>query len=1046
MKLAEFSVKNSLLVNLVSAFIAIVGVIAMFHIPLDMFPAVDFDIVTVTTEYPGAPTEDVEKFVTLPIEKELKGISGIKELDSSSDEGVSRIGITIDPNVTNKKDVIDDIHDAVDRVRDLPAGVKEDPYVLELKSKERPILEVSISGGTGESARRQYAEVLEDLLLDIPGVASVQRIGWRDREFHVQVDPAKMKEYYVSMGEVVRALGARNITLPAGQIRTPRLEYSVRVTGEFDTAAQIEDVVIRANDAGNWLKVKDVAKVTAGFEDETRIAKVNGKRATAMVVVKSENSDVITVADKAKAVVAQFQKKLPAGMEATITNDFSYYVKRRLGVLKNNGMIGFVLVLITLFAFMNFVPALVTAMGIPFAIFMTLTVMWMSGITINLVSMLGLIIVLGMLVDDGIIVSENVYRYVEAGMPPKEAAVRGAQEVMIPVTATILTTYAAFAPLLFMKDIVGKFIREVPMVVMIALGSSLFEAFIILPSHLADLLHAHHNSVPGDRKRHRPREWYKGLVGWYTRFLNWALDHRKVFVFGILVPMLVGAMLLFVFKVKRVFFPSEGIEQFYVRAEAPKGVTLEKMNELIDPVEKAVASLPKEYLEAYRTYLGSIEEEGGFDPNAKYGTHLGQITVFLTPFQTRDKSAKEIADVLRAKIKGIQGFEKLYIAQRKAGPPVGKPVSVAIRGEKFDVLTGIAQKFVDRLKTVDGVTDVDTSYEFGKKELKVIVDEAKARKYYLTLDQIASSVRAAFKGTIATAVKPQKAEEEIDVVVRFRDEDRNRVDAFGDILIENQFGKLIPLHSVAQVVPEDGVYTITHRDGKRVVYVTANVDEDKITALEVNKLLQKEFAGIEQQYLGYTVTYTGEFEKQAESMVNLMISFAIALCVIFIILVAMFKSLIQPFIVVLAIPFGLIGVIFAFFIHGKALGFFGLMGIVGLTGIVVNDSIVLVDFINRDRREGKGRRQSIVDAGRVRLRPVLMTSITTIVGLVAVAYGIGGGDPFLKPMALAIIWGILFSTVLTLVVLPCIYALIDDFTENVLHRHLVAKSPVASNQ
>jgi len=327
--------------------------------------------------------------------------------------------------------------------------------------------------------------------------------------------------------------------------------------------------------------------------------------------------------------------------------------------------------------------------------------------------------------------------------------------------------------------------------------------------------------------------------------------------------------------------------------------------------------------------------------------------------------------------------------------------------------------------------------EFVKKQLKVVINEEMARKYYLTVDQIAQSVRRAFKGGVATTVKPLKAEEEINVVVRFKEEDRNQLAAFEKILIPNQFNKLVSLGSVAKVVEEDGIYTINHKDGKRVIHVTAGVDDEIITSQEANQLLQKEFSEIDKDYLGYSVDFGGEFEEQMESRKNLMISFAIALCIIFIILTTMFKSLIQPFIVMLAIPFGLIGVIIAFYFHGKPLSFFALMGIVGLTGIVVNDSIVLVDFINRLRKQGKDRRQSIIEAGQTRLRPVIMTSITTIVGLVAVAYGIGGGDPFLKPLALAIIWGILFSTVLILITIPCIYALTDDFAEHVLHRHMV---------
>jgi len=613
LRLAEFSVKNSLLVNLISIFIIVVGIMSMFKIPLDMFPAVDFDIVTVTTSYPGAPAEDVEKYVTIPIEKELKGISGIKTLESSSDEGQSKIGITIDPKVSDKDEVVDEIRVAVDRVRNLPEGVEEDPYVLELKSKERPVIEISVSGTYPESVKRQYAEVLEDKLLDVDGVASVRRIGWRDPEFWVEVDPEKLLEYYVSMDEIINALRNRNVTLPGGQLKTADTDFSIRITGEFRTEEQIEDVIIRANDSGNFLKIKDIGRVIETFEDEIRIAKINKKRAIAMVVVKSESSDVVGLVREVKIQIEQFKEQIPPGMEITTTNDFSYYVKRRLGVLKNNGLIGFILVVANLFLFLNFVPAIVTAIGIPIAIFITLIIMNIFGMSINLVSMLGLIIVLGMLVDDGIIVSENVYHYVELGLSPKEAAVRGTQEVIAPVTVTILTTFAAFAPLLFMKDIMGKFIREVPIVVMIALAASLFESFIILPSHLADFVSRHQKGNKKNIKGYQPKQWYLKLVGRYTKFLKWALDHRRLFVFGILVPLLISSIFLLKYKVKFVFFPREGIEQFYVRGEAQKGITLDNLNELFVPVENIVAELPAEYMESFRTYLGSIESERGFD-------------------------------------------------------------------------------------------------------------------------------------------------------------------------------------------------------------------------------------------------------------------------------------------------------------------------------------------------------------------------------------------------------------------------------------------------
>nr|CAI78512.1 heavy metal efflux pump [uncultured bacterium] len=1036
MKLAEFSVKNSLLVNLLSLFIIVVGFNAMVHLKREAFPRVDFDIVTITTVYPGAPAEDVEKLVTVPLEKELKGISGINDMTSTSEEGLSTIGIEIDPEARDKKDIIDDIETAVDRVRDLPKEIREDPIVFELKADAYPVIEISLSGDFPESETRRYAEELEDQILEISDVSSVRRIAWRDPEYWVEVDPDKLKDYHVSLDEIINALRTRNITIPGGQLTTEKDEYNVRITGEFRKPEEIEDVIIRANDAGVSLRVKDVARVIDTYEDETHIPKVNGKRSVSMVVLKSKEGDVLRVVEKVNVILEEFKQKLPEELEVTITNDISFYVKRRLGVLQVNGLIGLVLVIAILFLFLDPIPALMTAVGLPIALFSTFGVMYMIGASINLVTMLGLIIVLGMLVDDGIIVAENVYRYVEEGMDPKEAAIKGTSDVIAPVTVTILTTCAAFSPLLFMEDLIGKFVRFIPIVVMIALASSLVEAFIILPSHLSDFMKLGFNVNKGVRKPKKEKKWFVSLKTFYTRMLRGALNHRYLFLGGMI---LLFAVTIFVAAsfMRITMFSGEGIEYFYIRAEAKKGTPLAEMNKLIMPVEELVASLPEDELDAYRTYLGAIEEEGGFDPNSKRGTHLGQISVFLTPSQSRKRRPQEIMDSFRPKLEKIKGFEKLYLYLPKEGPPVGRPISVDIKGDNYDVLQEIADIYVKELETVKGVSDVTTSYEFGKKQLRVVVDKEKVQKYYLTVSQVASSVRNAIDGGFATTIKPIRAEEEIDVLVRFARNAREDIGAFDKILIENAHGNLVPLASVAVIEEAEGIYRINHLDGKRVIAVSAQVDEKNATSFGVNMDLQKKFKNITSKYPGYTIKYGGEYEDQQRTLKNLLRSFAIAFFLIFIILAALFNSIIQPFIVMLAIPFGIVGVIFAFLLHGRPLSFFAFMGLVGLTGIVVNDSIVLVDFVNKLRKEGKEKFESLIEAGGMRLRPVLMTTITTIAGLVSVAYGIGGGDPFLKPMALAIVWGLVFSTNLTLILIPCIYAIADDFAEKILHKHMV---------
>jgi len=1037
--IAEFSVKNSLLVNLISVFIIVVGLVAMFQLNREAFPPVDFDTVIITTVYPGAPAEDVEKLVTIPIEKELKGISGIKEMSSKSEEGVSTIGIDIDPDARDKDEIVDDIETAVDRVKNLPAEIEEDPSIIELTADEFPVIEFSISGDFPESLKRKYAEELEDLILDVEGVSTVRRVGWRDQEFHVEVDPDKLKEYHVSIAEIMTALSSRNVTVPGGQLTSPQNEFNVRITGEFTKAEEIEEVVIRANDAGNWLKIKDVARVIDTFEDETEISKINGGRAVTMTVIKNKTGDIISVADKVKKTTAEFKKRLPEGMDVNTFNDISFYVTRRLGVLKTNGTIGLIFVVLVLFLFLDPLPALMTAIGIPIALFTTFGVMLYMGISINLVSMLGLIIVLGMLVDDGIIVSENVYRYIEGGMLPKEAAIKGTGEVIAPVTVTILTTCAAFSPLLFMRDLIGRFIRYVPIVVMTALAASLFEAFIILPSHLSDFVKPRKPNSSSKGIHPPGKLWFRKLKGFYVKVLNAALNHRYKFLVGLVAIFIIAIFVAGVFM-KVVMWGGEGIEYFFVRAEAKHGTPLKETNRLMAPVEDLIATLPDTELDNYITFVGGLETERNFDPSAKKGTHLAQMRVLLTPAQGRKRTPAEIVNSLRPRLEKIEGFEKLYFFLEKEGPPQGHPVEVGIRGDDFGTLEEISGQFIAELNNTKGVSDVSSSYEFGKKQLKVVVDEQKAQKYYLTIGQIASSVRNAFKGGIATAIKPTKAEEEINVVVRFSEENRNNFEAFEKILIPNRLRNLIPLSAVAQIQETEGIYKIDHLDGKRVNMVTAQVDNKNATALKVNRALQEKFKDIGKKYSGVTVKYGGEYKENMEMMGNLLRAFAIAFFLIFIILATMFNSLIQPFVVMLAIPFGIVGVIFAFLLHGRPLGFFAFFGLVGLTGIVVNDSIVLVNFINKLRKQGKGRQESIIEGGQMRLRPVLMTTITTIVGLVSVAYGIGGGDPFLRPMALAIIWGLFFATGLTLIVIPCIYSIIDDISVKFVGHGTVKKN------
>ena len=812
MSLPRFSVNNSLFVNLISFIIIVVGLIIVVGINREVFPNVAFDIVSVTTAYPGATPEDVEKLITVPIEKELQEVDGVKEINSSSAVSTSLIYVKIDPDEPDKQKVVRDVQSAVDRVQDLPEDIYEDPVVTEITSKQYPIIEVSLSGDMSERKLQEYADALEDEIEDIKGVARAKRSGYRDREIQVLVDHEKMREYYVSIDEIEEALSGRNVSIPAGKLDTETTEYSIRTTGEFSEAEEVGEVIIRANDAGNWLKIKDIAKVEDTFKDEDVINKTLGTRSINLIVMKKESGDAIYIVARVREICAEFLEKVPEDLEISFVNDYAFYANRRLRVLRNNAWFGMLLVIGIMLVFLQRRVAFLTVLGIPIAFFTTFIVMDIMGITVNLISMFGLVIVLGMLVDDGIIVAENVYRYMEEGVSSREAAVRGTEEVMGAVCAAVFTTMAAFSPLLFMTGLIGKFIRNIPTVVIIALLASLAEALIILPSHLADFVKVKLDKKGNPVGLSKDMPWFKKLIAFYTRVVKAAIRRKYKVLLGT-TGGLIFCFILATTVLKFVLFPSAGINFFFIRGEAPIGTPLEVTSELIAPVEDIVSQMSPEELDTYVTTVGRIEEDRQ-DPFSGQASNLVQVTVYLTQAQDRKRDVGEIIADIREKTKNIEGFDDLRFDEPEAGPPVGKPVEARIRGEDFDTLDVIAAEYMDYLKTIDGTSDVTWDHKPGKEEIRVKVDNNKATMAELSIGQIAKTIRGVFQGNIATKIKPVKAEEETDVTVRYAGaKEGATLEIFDDILIANRYGNLIPLKKIATIEKVPGTTTIKHLDG-----------------------------------------------------------------------------------------------------------------------------------------------------------------------------------------------------------------------------------------
>lgn len=1058
--IVQYFLSKSLFVNLLTFLIILVGGFTAATMNREAFPNINFDIVSVTTIYPGAAPADVEKLVTKPLEDAIKEVDGIKEFRSASLENRSGIIVTIDPNTKNTQKVVDDLKSAIDRIQDLPEDV-DDPIVTEITTARQPVIEIHLSSTTKDGKPllnakelRDQAKILEEKLKDLPSVARITKRGWREREMKVDLDPDKLRALSLSSTQVINALRLRNINFPGGNINEKTREIIVRTVGEFDTAEEIENVFVRSNDAGRSVRIRDVARVTEGFEDSEYLDKSNGDIAIALTVIKREKADAITVVDDSKKVVEEFIKSTGGTVKHAFVNDLSKYIRRRLGVLTSNAVSGLFLVTASLFVFLGWRMALMTALGIPISIAMTFVAMNYMGLTLNLISMMGLIIVVGILVDDAIIICENVYRHLEMGEEPFEAAMRGTSEVLAPVTATVTTTIAAFGPMLFMTGIFGKFIHSIPLVVILSLCSSLFEAFFMLPSHLYDVSKA--SDMKGEVKEES--HWFiKFKEKTYLPLLSFALKNRWKMV-GLLMGLFVFSLAIQVKFGKFKLFPG-AIETFQVRVTAETGLKLEETDRFIRAIENAVGKLPEGEVENYISRVGIIQKDPN-DPFTKRGKNYAQVMVYLTPDDNRERSTEEIIEVVRQNTKFMLNEKALQLLEEKlakenlgkneenplptseipkeyiplkgklvnlefeklaGGPPVGKPVAIEIKGDDFATLLKIGAEYKAALAKINGVTDIGDDFNEGKDEIRVSVDETLASFAGVSVQSVSLAINTALQGTVSTKIK--RADEEVDVRVRFPEEYRSSLTHLNKVYVNNLTGNLIPVSRLTSYDRNPGRASINHLDGKRLLTVTSNIDETISTSRQVNMEAKKLTEGIIAKYPGYSVRFSGENKDTEESMASLGRAFLVGLLIIYMILASLFRSLAQPLIVMSAIPFAVIGVVFAFLIHGQPFSFLAFLGIIGLAGVVVNDSIVLVDCANQLRIEdpSKSTFELLVEAGSIRLRAVMLTTVTTVLGLLPTAYGIGGKDPFLVPMALAFGWGLAFATFITLIMVPVFY-------------------------
>ena len=1015
-----FFVRRGLLVNLISLMLLGGGIYAGMNIQREAFPSVNFDVIVVTAGYPGAAPKEIEQLLLTPIERELKGIDGINVMRSTAYPGMLQITIEVDPTYKDRSRLVSDVQQAINRA-DLPSDMPAEPAITEVKSEQAPILTFSLFGNFDDLTLKRYGDEIEDDVLNIPGVSKVLIQGDRKEEIRIVPDPEKMRQQRVSINDIVMLIRGWNINAPGGQLKEADGQRVIRITGEFSSAADAANLVLRANERGESLRLKDVAEVTATLEKPARLVGAQGDPAINMIVLKKGDADIITTVDKVRAYLKTVPEKYDSGLNVRVYNDFSTVTRLRLGVLTSNGAIGLLLVLATLLLFLRPAVALTTAWGLPIIFFSGVLALYMGDITLNLLTMFGFIMVLGLMVDDAIIIGENVTYHMEQGMSPERAAIVGTVELLGPVSATVLTTIVAFLPLMNMDGIIGKFVFSIPVVVVTLLLFSWLEALFILPNHIRDISRA---------DRHpKERRLFTWLANIYSRLLEKAVQRRYVTT-ALTIATLVGSFVL-AGHMKFQLFPPGAENSFYLRVNMPVGTTLEQTNALLKTMDREVRARIDPAILETTTMVAGENSADQREALKQIGDRFGFLRVILTPFTERSVSAYTVMNRLEKEIPKLFPQADISFAMEQSGPPVGRALQVELSGGSDAARTAAAERLMQMLHGVDGVYAIESDLEPGDKEIHVVLDRALAAFSGIDLATVAMHIRAAFDGLRVSTLK--RGKEEVDVTIRFPEAAQHDPATLLQLEIPNQRGGLVPLSRIAKLQEMQGTTSIRHKDGSRILNVSAEVDQAKITSQELNRLVkarQNEWLGSDAGTLRFHLG--GEQERSEESVRGLVFSFVFALLGIFMILAIQFNSISYPILVMLAIPFGLIGIIVGFFLHGEPLSFMAMMGFVALTGVVVNASLVMAVFIQRQLENGRPWQEAVVESGKRRLRAVLLTTITTVVGLLPTAYGWGGFDPFVAPMALSLSWGLIFSTLITLFSIPAAFGIAIDCKHAIL--------------
>ena len=1033
-RIITYFTQKHILTNLIFISILIGGVFAWNNTSKEELPDITFDRVTISAHYQGAPAEDVEYFVTKPIEEAVRGLDGVCKVTSTTSVGQSNVNIEIEQNYPDIDEAVTEIRNTVMDV-DLPDEIVDDPNIRVFKTSKKAIIDIALYNENihllGIEERRElqkYAFALENQLLNLSQVNSVNRRGYLQEEIKIKVYPRKLLKYEIPFNAVMREIKDNHVRKPAGNIET-REEPQVTLVSELDTVEELKDLIIQGGFEGQVIRLGEVADIEEGFEKSKEIRKVNGRQAIILSVVKNSSYGILEALKGVNNAVENFKENSLQGtpVKLVLLDDESIDIRNRLSLIALNGAIGFILIIITLFVFLNKRAGLWVAMGIPFTLCFTAIAASLLGHTINGMTLAAIIIVMGIIVDDAIVVAENITRLSNQGVKQSEAVVKGTAYVILPVLASIITTCVAFIPLYFFQGHFGKFIQPIPTIIFLVLAASFFESIFILPGHMG-LKSPFLNKLNGRKKtiqgNSRQSHWFEKIEGRYGRFIERLLPFKGLVLAGFVILLGISALLI-KYQFKFVMFPHEETRDIVVSGKvAQEAKRYETAEETLKIEEFIVKHFNKEMV-GVRTSIAKSRRGGAVEENNF------RILFEIVPKKKRKKTADQIVAQLKKGTEGLEGFEKLNFRKSRWGHGSGSAIELLVQQNDDVLREDIVKNLLRKMRADPSLENIEIDGDMRIDEYRIDINRDKVKRLSINPFDIASTFRAALEGSVLYEFTG--IDEDVQVRFTIIDEAKDDIEKVLNLPVENKGNYLVPLRDVVFVEKVKVPNSITREDLKRTTAIDADIKKNaKMTPLDIAEHFEEHvFPEILGKYPTTTLSFAGEVENTRESKADLISAILLVVLLIYVVLAVLFNSLIRPLIIMSAIPFGVVGIVLAFWFHGKGLfGFFAAIGALGLAGVVINDSIIMLVKLDREHEEGKEHKQTdrqIAHIAQTRLRAVVLTTVTTVAGVLPTAYGFAGYDAMLAEMMLALAWGLLFGTLITLIFIPCVYSYLKDF-------------------